>query len=550
MVNKRLPSTTLGVKRFVKKECKVLAKGDRSFASLYDVLFCRQMVMAETNDGTKIQSYTYAWAKEQVECVAKGISKLIGKTDCFIALYGKNSVEWLVLFWAILRSGNKPYLVNSMQPESFIQSILHTLKVEFVVCKETAPNYEKQVLCYQELFAVGSEAPQLDQSIFGNEIAITTSGTTLKEKICVYTGREITAQILNANQAFDWNIGIGRVYKGRLKMFAMLPFYHIFGLEASYLWLTFVGATMVFTEDMVPETLLRTIRMHEVTHIFAVPLFWNTVEKKVRHEIAKQDKETRNQFEQGLKSSLKLQNIWPWFGRMAAKKLFATVREKTFGDSISFCISGGSPIKPSTLELFNGLGYELLNGYGMSEIGIAAANFSKKPKDKIEGASVGFPFSSATFKVDEAGRLFVRGDSVCKKMIIDQQPATSEEWFDTGDIVCVDASGKYYIQGRASDVVLGENGENLNPDLAEGFFELPGAKSFCVLGDTNNEMLMLVVQLPQDVNRDYKEILLRDIAACEKKLPEAYAIKQIWFTQDALMEDADIKISRAKVKRV
>ena len=54
-------------------------------------------------------------------------------------------------------------------------------------------------------------------------------------------------------------------------------------------------------------------------------------------------------------------------------------------------------------------------------------------------------------------------------LYVDGKVTANEEWFNTGDIVTVSNDGKFYLQGRASDIVINENGENLNPDFAEKF---------------------------------------------------------------------------------
>ena len=75
--------------------------------------------------------------------------------------------------------------------------------------------------------------------------------------------------------------------KKQLKQLAFLPFYHVFGLFAVYFWFTFFGRTLVFLRDYSADTILKTCRRHQVTHIFAVPMLWHTIEKQVRAEVAK-----------------------------------------------------------------------------------------------------------------------------------------------------------------------------------------------------------------------------------------------------------------------
>lgn len=543
------------LKKFVKRECEKLQKSDKTFKDIYNIVFYRDMVMAETSYaslGMQIQEYTYKDVRVSVEKIAKAIRKVLGKKGEFIGLSGQNSVEWVITFWAILMSGNKPFLVNLLQPADASASMLKTLGAEYVICTDKATEYDgMSLLFYKELeaeVAAVRESDLIDADDFGNEIAITTSGTTLKEKICIYTGYEISEQIFNSWQALSWDNAIGRGYKGKIKTFAMLPLYHIFGLEATYLWLSFFGAILVFPENLAPETLLRTVRLHEVTHIFAVPLLWHTIEKTVRREVSQRDEKTQEKFKKGVALSLKLQNLCPCLGEKIASKLFREVREKVFGESVKFCISGGSPLKESSMELINALGYRLVSGYGMSEIGIVLADFDKKPCKKVP-VSVGKPFESVEVKVNDDGMLLVKGDSICKKIIVDGKVTANEEWFNTGDIVTVSNDGKFYLQGRASDIVINENGENLNPDFAEKVFDLPGAKCFSVMGDEKMEKLILIVQIPEGMVRDDREILEKNIKICEDKLPAAYKISKVYFTNDAVMGENDIKVSRTKVKR-
>lgn len=540
------------LKKFVKRECEKLQKSDKTFKDIYNIVFYRDMVMAETShasSGMQIQEYTYKDVRVSVEKIAKAIRKVLGKKGEFIGLSGQNSVEWVITFWAILMSGNKPFLVNLLQPADASASMLKTLGAEYVICTDKATAYDgMSLLIYKELEAEGAAVCDSDFDDFGNEIAITTSGTTLKEKICIYTGYEISEQIFNSWQALSWDNAIGRGHKGKLKTFAMLPLYHIFGLEASYLWLSFFGAILVFPENLAPETLLRTVRLHEVTHIFAVPLLWHTIEKTVLREVSQRDEKTQAKFKKGVALSLKLQNLCPCLGEKIASKLFREVREKAFGNSVKFCISGGSPLKESSMELINALGYRLVSGYGMSEIGIVLADFDKKPCKKVP-VSVGKPFESVEVKVNDDGMLLVKGDSICKKIIVDGKVIANEEWFNTGDIVTVSNDGKFYLQGRASDIVIDENGENLNPDFAEKMFDLPGAKCFSVMGDEKMEKLILIVQIPEGMVRDDREILEKNIKICEDKLPAAYKISKVYFTNDAVMGENDIKVSRNKVKR-
>ena len=51
-----------------------------------------------------------------------------------------------------------------------------------------------------------------------------------------------------------------------------------------------------------------------------------------------------------------------WAANRVILKLF---QGKVLGSQIQFCISGGGYLSSKTLNLINGLGYPLYNGYGM-----------------------------------------------------------------------------------------------------------------------------------------------------------------------------------------
>ncbi|MBR1974374.1 MAG: AMP-binding protein [Clostridia bacterium] len=532
----------------IHENTKRLSASERRFENIYEIIFGQgDVVMTELPTMTRKVTCTYAQAKEKIEAVARGIVNLLGCKEKYIGLSAENSLEWMLLFWGILKSGNKPYLVNLRQPASFTDEILATLDGVCVLTHGVKAEYSLPVYSFESVCTAGQESASALPA-FADEFALSTSGTTLEKKICIYNGSNISEQILNVAPICKINNNIVRPYKGQIKMLAFLPLYHIFGLVAMYLWFSFFGATFVFLADMAPEAILRTVRLHKVTHIFAVPLLWHAVEKSVRGTLAKADEKTQEKFEKGLKLSLKWQNNSPSLGKKMARNLLKEVNSQLFGESVQFCISGGSFIKESTLELVNGLGYTLVNGYGMSEIGIGSVELAKRPKERML-ASIGMPFPSVEYSIGENSQLLVRGKSVCYKMIINGEERRNDGWFDTGDVVHKDDNGRYYIDGRISDVVFGDDGENLNPDFSEKAFNLPTATAFSVLGTQDGSKLMLVVQVPKGLLSAQKEKLRADIDAFNATLPPSYRVREVWFTYDKIMPELAIKVSRSYLKK-
>lgn len=530
------------IRLILRENRELLEASEKNLKAIFTIMFRnRDMVLCETNDGFRIQKYTYGEMHSRICRAAGALYQKIGATHQYIALEMENSPDWIVAFWAILMSGNKPYLVNMRYPESLSAGILKTLQVRYILCGGSTHLSGEAI----NIADLSGEYPAVPEDVFEDELAFSSSATSMNEVICFYSGLQIAEQILNFKQIVKECPRIAKHYKGNLKQLAFLPFYHVFGLFAVYFWFTFFARTLVFLRDYSAETILKTCRRHEVTHIFAVPMLWHTIEKQVRAEAIKQGEEKK--LNKGLALATKLQNCFPGIGIDLSKMLLRKVTDKLFGRSVMYCISGGSYLRDSAMELLNGIGYCMHNGYGMSEIGITSVELRSRPKDRNRN-SVGHPFSSVSYRLDADGILQVKGSSLCTKKMVNGEVVPTAEWFDTGDrMECVD--GHYYIQGRRSDVVIGENGENINPDMVEKMFLPESVQQFCVLGLQNGEEqeLSLVAQVNSYTTEAVANRIKDYFYAVNDTLPTAMAVKKFYFTFDELAPPTAVKVSRAQL---
>lgn len=534
------------IKQVLRTNQQLLENSTQDLKAIFQIMFrLRDSILCETNNGYRIQTLTYGEIYGRICSTANALYAKVGATHSYIALEMENSPDWIVAFWAILMSGNKPYLVNTRYPAHLSNAILGTLQIKYILCAKDSSLAGEAVA----LSDLAGEHPTVPEAEFENELAFSSSATSMNEVICFYTGQQIAAQILNFQQIVKESPRIATHYKGQLKQLAFLPFYHVFGLFAVYFWFTFFGRTLVFLQNMSADTILKTCRRHHVTHIFAVPALWHTIEKQVWAEVAKQGVKKEAQLRSALSFFTKLQNICPTVGAELAKFFLRQVTDKLFGRSIMFCVSGGSYLRNSTMELLNGIGYSLHNGYGMSEIGITSVELRRRPKDRNLN-SIGHPFTSVEYRLSEDGILQVRGTSLCVKKLVNERPLQLDGWFDTEDrMECID--GHYYILGRRSDTVIGENGENINPDVIEKAFLLGDAQRFCVLGlpGKNGEELSLIVQLGPYTTQERLSRIKEEIYRINDTFPISIAVKNFYFTHDDLAPASAIKVSRAQLAK-
>ena len=534
------------IKQTLRKNRQMLEMSNKTMQAIFQIMFSQKdRVLCETNDGFRIKTYTYGQIFNQINQTAGALYAKLGDSHTYIALEMENSPDWIVAFWAILMSGNKPYLVNMRYPQNLSNEILKTLQIRYVLCAEKTSLASEEIL----LSSLQGDFSPVPEDVFEDEIAFSSSATSMNEVICFYSGAQIAEQILNFKQIVKENPRIAKHYKGQLKQLAFLPFYHVFGLFAVYFWFTFFGRTLVFLRDYSAETILKTCRRHNVTHIFAVPMLWHTIEKQVRAEAAKQGAKKQAKLERALKFTTALQNVFPRFGAWVAKRMLRQITDKLFGQSVQFCINGGSYLRESAMELLNGIGYSMHNGYGMSEIGITSVELRRRAKDRNRN-SIGHPFTAVEYRLDEEGILQVRGGTLCKKKLLNGEPISMEGWFDTADrMQCV--GGHYYIQGRRSDTVIGENGENINPDMVEKNFLLTGVTMLSVLGlpGENGQELTLVAQVPAYTTSAIAERIKSQVYSVNETFPATMAVKKFYFTFDELAPPTAVKVSRKQLAK-
>ena len=526
------------VKKLVQQRERMLGSSDRRLEDIFNTSYVQEeKVLAERNDGFRIFKTTYGQSKANIRRYAYSINKNYPDLkDQFIGLALDNCPEWIDIFWAVLASGNKPYLINHRYPRELTQKILARLDAKYLIGKKDM-GYEGNLILIKDLNEV---CPEDHIFNWADELAISTSATTLKEKIIFYSGKELSSQILNYNFIYDRNKIIASRDQGNVKLLAFLPLYHVFGLMVTFLWFTFFSCTMVFLRDYSSKIIIKTIKKHRVTHIFAVPLFWQSVEKEIWKQVDKQGPKTRKTVENALQFTAKMQkhghNI------QASRRLLRRITKSLFGPTVRFCISGGSFIKEDTLRLINGLGYFLVNGYGMTEIGITSVNLAKPFESRVK-TTIGQPFPSVKYEIMEDGELVVTGASVAHKMLINGELIETNGTFKTNDIVKCE-NGNYYIVGRKDDLFIGENGENISPDDIEALVNV-SCEKFSIL-NLNNK-LTAIFQISKYISKNGLARLNEEVLTAFSSLDASMKPQQCFITYDNLMRPTEIKVSRKGV---
>ena len=535
------------INAYVADKLRRFSATDKSFGALFGVMFSeKENVMFEQSEGYRIVKTTYGECEESILRRASTLKTLLPDCpqDAVVGLHMQNSRAWIEMFWCILLCGWRPLLMNLRLDRETLSAAVEAVGARAVITSESDAAFPVPVFRAEEIAPADA---RITPAHVGGEALVMSSGTSRHVKVCAYSGEELYAMIRDSFDIIRRCPQMKRHYEGQLKQLAFLPFYHIFGLVAVYLWFGFFSRTFVLLKDMTPQTILDTIRRHEVTHIFAVPLLWNKVYDQAIRAIRDRGDKTWRKFEKGVRVARALDAVPP-LGRLFSRIAFREIRQNLFGESICFLISGGSEIRPAVLEFFNAVGYRLANGYGMTEIGITSVELSANRRLLASG-SVGAPFSSLQYRIDDHGCLQVRGASLARYILEDgQRRDRGDDWFSTGDLAECKA-GRYYVLGRRDDLVISPTGENLNPNLIEEKLLLRGIRQLCLVGVRRPEGVQpaLVVSpnplLPAAGLRKLRDQLQEKLRA----LGLEHQVGQIVFVRQMLMREDEIKLNRGRI---
>lgn len=499
------------------------------------------LIYEENNQPVKI---TYIEFVNKVIEYAKNYQAILSNVEkgSFIGFKLPNSPQWLMSFWALLMIGYKPLLINSLIDKDGTEKIIHESCIQTIISND---NFDYDIKKYNLPISLDSTLP-LTVS-WENEVAFCTSGTTGDSRIYIYNGQTLCNQIYAAYDMPKYTNDI--MYVGNsIRLITIIPFAHIFGFIAIFLWYSFFGMTLVFPNSLNPNDIVKCIKKYKCTHIYAVPLFWNTVVRKF--EIAKKSLSAKEKNIVEKMISYNNEEITATEAGIARFNFVQNkIKDKVLGKQIVFCISGGGNISKSTLRTVNGLGYPLYNGYGMTEIGVTSVELTFSAVQRNKG-SVGLPLYNVEYKLAN-DELLVKSpyihvgrfsNGIRKASLID-----SEGYFHTGDIAYIDEKGFAYIKGKIKEVIINEDGENVYPDEIEAkFATLENIDSLSVISKEENgkSIIVLVIHLTKDLNEEELQKLYLEIQNINDCLILSNRIKKVIISKNSLPINSSMKIKK------
>ena len=308
-------------------------------------------------------------------------------------------------------------------------------------------------------------------------VLIYTSGTTGTPKAVPLTHGNINAQSTKVQEVMR--------ISDREVILSLLPLFHAYS-QIVNLWLaTIIGARVVYLTELNSAGIEPGLREGGATVLTGVPRLWYLFHKKIFDAVQGQAAPVKVLFRTMLALNGLLRD---WLGVNAGRFFFRPVH-RSFGGKLRLAVSAGASFDENVAQDFHGLGFTILQGYGLTETS-GAATVTRFEDNKI--GSVGTPLNGVEVKIDEPndegiGEVLIRGPIVMSGYYQDpqanQETFTADGWFRSGDMGRFDKEGHLYIVGRRKDVIKLPSGKNVFPEDVEAHYEhSPFVSEVCVLG--------------------------------------------------------------------
>lgn len=520
----------------------------------------KEKAITYINEKGKVVSYKYKNYRSLCFETASKLSQKLHELpkNSVVALKLKNCPDWPRLFWGILMNGYVPFLIDAKLPKENTEVLLKESQAKGIVTGEIF-SYDIPTVNVASLdnIKVNFKFPVT----WANEVIFCSSGTTGNVKLMVFDGANLCHQIAASLDMPNTTSDI--MYPGEVNIAAIIPFHHIFGFVAVFLWYTFYGKNIVFVKDLSPTEVFSTCQRCGVTHVYSVPLFWDSLAQSL---VRKADLEGPKKAE--IISKMIAFNTHKISaeeaGQGASLLALGIVQGQLLGKKIRYCISGGGYISAETMNIINGIGYPLYNGYGMTESGVVAVELSPKVEYRLKG-SIGKPLHGVEFKLrnttklhPNVGELMIKSNITHRIEIIngvEQTPELIDGFMPTGDIASKDETGFYYIKGRIKDIIINENGENIYPDEIEDYFkEVPGITNVCVIGvrkgKSAHESITAIFEIANDVDDEKLKATKAKIEEINLSLSNEKRVQDFFIAKEKLPLTASMKVKRFQVREL
>lgn len=462
-----------------------------------------------------------------------------------VAVIGRNSYEWFVVFLSALYSGGIIVPLDRGLFSAEIDNQLSRSEADAVFYTDDLSSIFEEKNNIFKCCVNSEEYTSILQ--FGRDNYVKPPiGDPNKTSILVFTsGTTSDAKAVELSQSNilsdAYSMAIWENFYSTDVNLAILPFHHTFGMVQMILFTGF-GMCHVFAQGL---RIAKALVEYKVTILVGVPRIIEEMHKTIIRKLTKAKKANT------VRTLMKVTNT--------LCKLKFDIRRKTYkeiidamGGNLRFIIIGAAAPNPESLKFFNSLGILTVQGYGLTETSpcIAAEN-----DDNMRLGSVGKAIPGANIVIDSPnengiGEITVQGSMVMRGYYKNTQATESvmkNGFFHTGDMGYLDKDGFLFITGRKKNIIVLSNGKNVFPEELEFLVSNHELVKECLVDSCtkNGKEFIRVTVVCEDINSDSSAIKQHIANVCEK-LPNYKKIDIIEFTENEFEKTTTLKIKRNK----
>ncbi|HQX54587.1 MAG TPA: AMP-binding protein [Pyrinomonadaceae bacterium] len=575
-LNIHFPGMRKWVLPTLEEELKAVEKRSYTYKDLLDLFdtsvkrFPTRVAMRIERNGRKEQ-YTFEDVSELTMRAAGYLAKNGIKGGDRVILFSNNMPEWGMTYFGILKTGATAIPID---PASSVTEIVTFAKAgeasAVVVSPKLAEEHpeiaeklkqaglEVAVWTFDAVFEIQSEIEEANRNallppkVHSSAVAslIFTSGTTGTPKAVMLSHKNFVNMISMLSSVLDMDITDG--------VLSVLPMHHTFEFSAGFLTPFSNGTQITYLNELTAEDLSRTMENGHVTGMVGVPALWEMLHRRIKTRLRERGDWIADLADNVIDFNAWIRDNTPF---NLGPIVFFPIHQG-LGGKMRYLISGGSALSEKVQKDLHGLGFTVLEGYGLTESSPVLT--VARPGNKLLRGSVGKPLPGVEVKIDVpdengVGEVLARGQNVMLGYYNNDKATDAvlhDRWLKTGDLGKLDEDGNLYIVGRSKDVIIDSNGKNIYPDEIEDHYSKSAfIKEMSVVGlhddDGGEKIAALVVPdyefdialTRSDANKKVEEHF-REVSA---GLPFAKRVKVLHITPFELPRTATRKVKRPEV---
>ena len=468
-----------------------------------------------------------------------------------VLLMSENRPEWPMAYFGILKAGAAAAPLDQNLSALEVRNCAQAARASILlasprVADRLGPIAGLRTVSLPEALRGSDQAglPPLRKSAGADDVAsvLFTSGTTGKPKGVLLTHRNFSALAAKLAGLFDLRVGEG--------VLSVLPLHHTFEFSCGLLVPLMLGAEITYLDELTADRLAEALNTGRIHAMIGVPALWQLLHRRLTQELAARPRTVEAAIQAAMTLHGELRNRTPF---NVGKLLFWPIHNR-FGGKLRLLVSGGSALPEEVQKTFHELGFDLTEGYGLTE---AAPVLSVTvPENRLRPRTVGPPLPGVEIRIenpdsDGVGEVLAKGPNVMAGYLDDPlatREVLADGWLRTGDLGRLDEDGHLMLVGRKKDLILDASGKNVYPDeLEELYGATPLIKELSIVGLPDGKGQERIACLCVPASRDDRAAVEEHFARISSDLPFWKRVKIMHLWETDLPKTATRKVKRPLV---